>query len=40
MRASSFEYFEAGHMTYVHEPSRLRQSATLAEFVATTPTPG
>jgi carboxypeptidase C (cathepsin A) len=29
----SFEYYEAGHMMYVHEPSRLRQSATLAGFV-------
>ena len=29
----SFAYFEAGHMMYVHEPSRLRQSADLAEFV-------
>jgi carboxypeptidase C (cathepsin A) len=29
----SFEYFEAGHMMYVHEPSRLAQSAQLAEFV-------
>jgi carboxypeptidase C (cathepsin A) len=27
------EYFEAGHMMYVHEPSRLRQSEQLAEFV-------
>jgi carboxypeptidase C (cathepsin A) len=27
------EYFEAGHMMYVHEPSRLRQSAQLAQFV-------
>jgi carboxypeptidase C (cathepsin A) len=26
-------YYEAGHMTYVHEPSRLRQSTDLAEFV-------
>jgi carboxypeptidase C (cathepsin A) len=26
-------YYEAGHMMYVHEPSRLRQSADLAEFV-------
>jgi len=26
-------YFEAGHMMYVHEPSRLAQSAQLAEFV-------
>jgi carboxypeptidase C (cathepsin A) len=30
----SFEYHEAGHMMYVHEPSRLRQSATLAAFVS------
>jgi carboxypeptidase C (cathepsin A) len=29
----SFEYFEAGHMMYVHEPSRLAQSAQLAAFV-------
>jgi carboxypeptidase C (cathepsin A) len=28
------EYFEAGHMMYVHEPSRLRQSAALAAFVS------
>jgi carboxypeptidase C (cathepsin A) len=34
----SFAYFEAGHMMYVHEPSRLRQSADLAEFV-TAPAP-
>ncbi|HEX4222182.1 MAG TPA: peptidase S10 [Pseudonocardiaceae bacterium] len=27
-------YYESGHMTYVHEPSRLRQSTDLAEFVA------
>ncbi|GAA2036958.1 peptidase S10 [Terrabacter terrae] len=26
-------YYEAGHMMYVHEPSRLRQSADLADFV-------
>jgi carboxypeptidase C (cathepsin A) len=26
-------YYEAGHMMYVHEPSRLRQSRDLAEFV-------
>ena len=26
-------YYPAGHMMYVHEPSRLRQSADLAEFV-------
>jgi carboxypeptidase C (cathepsin A) len=29
----SFEYYEAGHMMYVHEPSRLQQSADLAAFV-------
>ncbi|HEX3780681.1 MAG TPA: peptidase S10 [Pseudonocardiaceae bacterium] len=29
----SREYYEAGHMMYVHEPSRLRQSADLARFV-------
>lgn len=29
----AFEYYEAGHMMYVHEPSRLRQSASLAAFV-------
>ena len=28
-----FAYFEAGHMMYVHEPSRLAQSAQLARFV-------
>ncbi|HEX3590971.1 MAG TPA: peptidase S10 [Pseudonocardiaceae bacterium] len=27
------EYYEAGHMMYVHEPSRLRQADTLARFV-------
>ena len=27
------KYYEAGHMMYVHEPSRLRQSADLAAFV-------
>ena len=26
-------YYEAGHMMYVHEPSRLRQSRDLADFV-------
>ena len=26
-------HYEAGHMMYVHEPSRLRQSADLADFV-------
>ena len=29
----AFRYFEAGHMMYVHEPSRLEQSAQLAQFV-------
>ncbi|MFI6324562.1 S10 family peptidase [Nonomuraea sp. NPDC050556] len=28
-----FKYYEAGHMMYVHEESRLRQSADLAAFV-------
>ncbi|MEO3874215.1 peptidase S10 [Nonomuraea sp. B12E4] len=28
-----FKYYEAGHMMYVHEPSRLRQSADLTAFV-------
>jgi carboxypeptidase C (cathepsin A) len=28
-----FRYFEAGHMMYVHEPSRLEQSAQLRRFV-------
>jgi carboxypeptidase C (cathepsin A) len=26
-------YYEAGHMMYVHEPTRLQQSADLADFV-------
>ena len=26
-------YYEAGHMMYVHEPSRLQQSKDLADFV-------
>ena len=26
-------YYEAGHMMYVHEPSRVRQSADLADFI-------
>jgi carboxypeptidase C (cathepsin A) len=30
-----FAYFEAGHMMYVHEPSRVAQSAQLAAFVTT-----
>ncbi|HYK33081.1 MAG TPA: peptidase S10 [Streptosporangiaceae bacterium] len=28
-----FAYYEAGHMMYVHEPSRLDQSERLAQFV-------
>jgi carboxypeptidase C (cathepsin A) len=32
-------YYEAGHMMYVHEPSRLRQSADLADFIRRS-TPG
>ncbi|MFI7702881.1 S10 family peptidase [Nonomuraea sp. NPDC049480] len=32
-RNVEFTYYEAGHMMYVHEPSRLRQSADLAAFV-------
>ena len=32
-------YYEAGHMMYVHEPSRLQQSADLAAFVRTSSTP-
>ncbi|HXP18042.1 MAG TPA: peptidase S10 [Streptosporangiaceae bacterium] len=28
-----FAYYEAGHMMYMHEPSRLDQSARLADFV-------
>lgn len=32
------EYFEAGHMMYVHEPSRVAQSQHLREFVQ--PPPG
>jgi carboxypeptidase C (cathepsin A) len=27
-------YYEAGHMMYVHEPSRIKQSRDLAEFIA------
>jgi carboxypeptidase C (cathepsin A) len=26
-------YYEAGHMMYVHEPSRIQQSADLAAFI-------
>jgi carboxypeptidase C (cathepsin A) len=29
----SFSYYEAGHMMYLHEPSRLAQSERLARFV-------
>jgi carboxypeptidase C (cathepsin A) len=29
-----FSYYEAGHMMYVHEPSRLAQAAALARFVS------
>jgi carboxypeptidase C (cathepsin A) len=29
-----FAYYEAGHMMYMHEPSRLDQSARLAAFVS------
>jgi carboxypeptidase C (cathepsin A) len=29
-----YSYYEAGHMMYVHEPSRLEQSEQLARFVA------
>lgn len=29
-----FSYYEAGHMMYVHEPSRLDQSTRLAAFVS------
>jgi carboxypeptidase C (cathepsin A) len=28
-----YDYYEAGHMMYLHEPSRLAQSAQLARFV-------
>ncbi len=28
-----FRYYEAGHMMYVHEPSRVAQSAHIAQFV-------
>jgi carboxypeptidase C (cathepsin A) len=30
-----FAYYEAGHMMYLHEPSRLDQAARLAAFVST-----
>ncbi len=28
-----FAHYEAGHMMYVHEPSRIKQSADLADFI-------
>ncbi|WP_016700517.1 S10 family peptidase [Actinoalloteichus spitiensis] len=31
-----FRYYEAGHMMYVHEESRVQQSADLAEFIEST----
>ncbi len=31
-----FRYYEAGHMMYVHEESRVQQSADLAEFIENT----
>ncbi|HXZ64593.1 MAG TPA: peptidase S10 [Streptosporangiaceae bacterium] len=34
----SYGYYEAGHMMYLHEPSRLVQAERLARFVS--PTPG
>ena len=34
-----FAHYEAGHMMYVHEPSRLQQSADLADFIRRS-TPG
>jgi carboxypeptidase C (cathepsin A) len=30
----SFAYYEAGHMMYVHEPSRIQQAKDLGEFIA------
>ncbi|WP_246127676.1 S10 family peptidase [Amycolatopsis rhizosphaerae] len=33
-------HYPAGHMMYVHEPTRIRQSADLARFVATTSNTG
>jgi carboxypeptidase C (cathepsin A) len=32
-------HYEAGHMMYVHEPSRIRQAADLADFIRRS-TPG
>ena len=28
-----FEYYEAGHMMYVHEPSLIKYKKDLAEFI-------
>jgi carboxypeptidase C (cathepsin A) len=30
----SMDHYEAGHMMYVHEPSRIQQSKDLADFIA------
>jgi carboxypeptidase C (cathepsin A) len=35
-----FSYYESGHMMYVHEPSRLAQSAQLGRFVTGQPVDG
>ncbi len=35
-----FAYYEAGHMMYLHEPSRLDQAARLAAFVTATSADG
>jgi carboxypeptidase C (cathepsin A) len=35
-----YSYYEAGHMMYVHEPSRLAQSEELARFVQQVTWPG
>ena len=32
----SYKYYEAGHMMYVHEPSRVKFKKDLAAFVDTT----
>ncbi len=34
------KYYDAGHMMYVHEPSRIQQSKDLAAFVTRASTPG
>ncbi len=33
----SYSYYEAGHMMYLHEPSRLAQAQQLADFVTAPP---